>query len=104
MAKIKVLASHWLNFEDWEVSSMTFDVWTKSFTTLRHKDKGQHVKNNLNLLSQKTLKEYRNAINVIVEGVGSRYCNESPSDYECEGLCETICYILRNIMHHGDDN
>jgi hypothetical protein len=103
MAKVKVLASHWPSFNDWEVGFMTFNVWTKSLTTLRHNVEGQHVKNNLHLLSQKTLKEYINAKDAIVGGLGLGYYYESSSDCECEGLNETTC-ILRDIMHHDDDN
>jgi hypothetical protein len=83
---------------------VTFDVWIKSLTTLNHKLEGQHVKNNLHLLSQKTLKEYKNARNAIVGELGLGYYNRNPSDCECEGLSETTCCILRDIMQHGDDN
>ncbi len=86
MVKTDVPNSHWPNFEDLNVSQLIYDVWSKYFTTLRHVGEGVEVKTNLHLMSQAKLKNYKNEQIVNLEGFEYGYCNESPSNCECEGL------------------
>jgi len=104
MAKTDVSNSHWPNFKDLNASQFTYDVWWKSFTTLKHVGERTEGETNIHLMSPSRIERYRNEQIVNLEGFEYGYCNESPSNCECEGLSKVPCCILRDIMHHGDDN
>jgi hypothetical protein len=38
---------------------------------------------------------------VMIEGVD--YCDENPSNYECETMSRMLCCILKDIMHGEEE-
>jgi hypothetical protein len=57
MAKTDVSNSHWPNFKDLNASQFTYDVWWKSFTTLKHVGERTEGKTNIHLMSQVELRD-----------------------------------------------
>lgn len=99
VCKVDVASFHWPNVEDIDVGFLTYDIWVRSLQALKHKDSKEKVAANLDYKFLAEFIEFKNMKDMMVGGNGCGYCEESPSNYECEAKSGQPCCILKKVMH-----